>query len=40
MIMEYPWNDEVVAQFYATLWVKKVDEEADTKSATVVLPIF
>jgi hypothetical protein len=29
MTMEYPWNDEVVAQFYATLWVKKVDEEAD-----------
>jgi hypothetical protein len=30
MTMEYPWNDEVVAQFYATLWVKKVDEEAVT----------
>jgi hypothetical protein len=29
MTMEYPGNDEVVAQFYATLWVKKVDEEAD-----------
>jgi hypothetical protein len=29
MTMEYPWNDEVVAQFYATLWVKKVDEEAN-----------
>jgi hypothetical protein len=29
MTMEYPWNDEVVAQFYATLWIKKVDEEAD-----------
>jgi hypothetical protein len=29
MTMEYPWNDEVVAQLYATLWVKKVDEEAD-----------
>jgi hypothetical protein len=26
MTMEYPWNDEVIAQFYATLWVKKVDE--------------
>jgi hypothetical protein len=26
MTMEYPWNDEVVAQFYATLSVKKVDE--------------
>jgi hypothetical protein len=29
MTMEYPWNDEVVAQLYATLWVKKVDEEVD-----------
>jgi hypothetical protein len=29
MTMEYPWNDEVVAQFYATLWIKEVDEEAD-----------
>jgi hypothetical protein len=29
MTMEYPWNDEVIAQFYATLWIKKVDEEAD-----------
>jgi hypothetical protein len=29
MTMEYPWNDEVVAQFYATLWIKKVDEETD-----------
>jgi hypothetical protein len=29
MAMEYPWNDEVIAQFYATLWVKKVDEEDD-----------
>jgi hypothetical protein len=27
--MEYPWNDEVITQFYATLWVKRVDEEAD-----------
>jgi hypothetical protein len=26
MTMEYPWNDEVIAQFYATLWIKKVDE--------------
>jgi hypothetical protein len=29
MTLEYPWNDEVVAQFYVTLWVKAVDEEAD-----------
>jgi hypothetical protein len=29
MALEYPWNDEVVAQFYATLWVKTVDDEAD-----------
>jgi hypothetical protein len=29
MSMEYPWNDEVIAQFYATLSVKKVDEEVD-----------
>jgi hypothetical protein len=29
MTLEYPWNNEVVAQFYATLWVKRVDEEAD-----------
>jgi hypothetical protein len=29
MTMEYPWNDEAIAQFYATLWIKKVDEEAD-----------
>jgi hypothetical protein len=28
MTMEYPWNDEVIAQFYVTLWVKRVDEEA------------
>jgi hypothetical protein len=29
MTMQYPWNDEVIAQFYATLWIKRVDEEAD-----------
>jgi hypothetical protein len=29
MTLEYPWNDDVVAQFYATLWIKKVNEEAD-----------
>jgi hypothetical protein len=29
MALEYPWNDKVVAQYYATLWVKTVDDEAD-----------
>jgi hypothetical protein len=29
MTTEYPWNDEVVARFYATLWIKKVDDEDD-----------
>jgi uncharacterized protein YciU (UPF0263 family) len=29
LTMEHPWNDEVITQFYATLWIKKVDEEAD-----------
>jgi hypothetical protein len=29
MTMEYPWNDKIIAQFYATLCVKRVDEEAD-----------
>jgi hypothetical protein len=29
MTMQYMWNDKVIAQFYATLWIKKVDEEAD-----------
>jgi hypothetical protein len=29
MTLECPWNNKVVAQFYATLWINKVDEEAD-----------
>jgi hypothetical protein len=29
MMMQYPWNDEVIAQFYAALWIKNVDEEVD-----------
>jgi hypothetical protein len=29
MTLEYPWNDDVVTQFYATLWIKMVDKEAD-----------
>jgi hypothetical protein len=29
MTLEHPRNDKVMAQFYATLWVKAVDEEAD-----------
>jgi hypothetical protein len=29
MTMQYMWNDKVIAQFYATLSIKKVDEEAD-----------
>lgn len=29
MTMKYPWNDEVVSQFYATLWIKKAYEEVD-----------
>jgi hypothetical protein len=28
MTMQYDLNDEVIAQFYSTLWVKRVDEEA------------
>jgi hypothetical protein len=29
MTMKYDWNDEAIAQFYSTLWVKRVDEEFD-----------
>lgn len=29
MTMQYHWDDEVIAQFYATLWIKCVDEEGD-----------
>jgi hypothetical protein len=50
MTLEYPWNNEVVAQFYATLWMKKLmgmitqlctslSRESGIKLAIVVLPI-
>lgn len=29
MTMRYDWNNEVIAEFYSTLWVKRVDEESD-----------
>jgi hypothetical protein len=28
MTFQYDWNDEVIAQFYSTLWIKLVDEES------------
>jgi hypothetical protein len=28
MIFQYDWNDEVIAQFYSTLWVKLTDEKS------------
>jgi hypothetical protein len=28
MTFQYNWNDEVIAQFYSTLWIKHVDEES------------
>jgi hypothetical protein len=28
MTFQYDWNDEVIAQFYSTLWIKHVDEES------------
>lgn len=34
--MDYPWNDEVIAQFYATLWIKKVGEEVDVYDCPVM----
>jgi hypothetical protein len=27
MTFQYDWNDEIIAQFYSTLWIKHVDEE-------------
>jgi hypothetical protein len=27
MTFQYDWNDEVIAQFYSTLWIKLADEE-------------
>jgi hypothetical protein len=28
MTFQYDWNDEVIAQFYSTLWIKLADEES------------
>jgi hypothetical protein len=28
MAFQYDWNDEVIAQFYSTLWIKLADEES------------
>jgi hypothetical protein len=28
MTFQYDWNDEVIAQFYSTLWIKPADEES------------
>jgi hypothetical protein len=28
MTFQYDWNDEVIAQFYSTLWIKHADEES------------
>jgi hypothetical protein len=28
MTFQYDWNDEVIAQFYSTLWVKLADEDS------------
>jgi hypothetical protein len=28
MTFQYDWNDEVIAQFYSTLWIKLTDEES------------
>lgn len=37
MTMQYHWDDEVIAQFYATLWIKCVDEEADGRDVFLSL---
>lgn len=29
MTMQCNWNNEVIAQFYSTLWMKRVDEEVE-----------
>lgn len=36
MTMQYSWNVEVFAQFYATLWIKDVDEEVDDNGYPVM----
>jgi hypothetical protein len=28
MAFQYDWNDEIIAQFYSTLWIKHADEES------------
>jgi hypothetical protein len=28
MTFQYDWNDEIIAQFYSTLWIKHADEES------------
>jgi hypothetical protein len=28
MTFNFDWNDEIIAQFYSTLWIKRVDEES------------
>jgi hypothetical protein len=28
MIFHFDWNDEIIAQFYSTLWIKSADEES------------
>jgi hypothetical protein len=28
MTFQYDWNDEIIAQFYSTLWIKLADEES------------
>jgi hypothetical protein len=28
MTFQFDWNDEIIAQFYSTLWIKHVDEES------------
>jgi hypothetical protein len=29
MTLTYDWNDQIIAQFYSTLWIKKDDEESN-----------
>jgi hypothetical protein len=28
MTFQFDWNDEIIAQFYSTLWIKHADEES------------
>jgi hypothetical protein len=25
---QFDWNDEIIAQFYSTMWIKPADEES------------